>query len=326
MTKTFIIDGVEYCIVRNPYTNGPMISRVDTLPIGNRKEICRRFLRLHGWTDEMFGNRITNDLERQINKIINGEGNIPSPRLDNTLSRGDMPRVRTVHTSYYPSYEAKKVDISKFVSKFTTIYNSDSHSRYLSYDHIREAFLAYRKDVSNRDTLTLHLYAYLASWGMLRNSFLMQKDYTYLRPVVDVLCKEKYEPIINYNPFIDEGSSNINLIMDIVREIRRCFIGTTYFSEGSSDIKTVNNVSDTLVSKILLGTLGCTVAYDTYVRTGLSSYNLSQKLARRSLYELRSFAKANKEEIESILSSLNHLYNPMKILDMFFFEIGFDIR
>lgn len=72
MGKTFIVDGVEYKIVRNPHTAGPMIARVDNLPIENRKEICRRFLRMHGWTDDMFGNKITNDLERQINKILNG--------------------------------------------------------------------------------------------------------------------------------------------------------------------------------------------------------------------------------------------------------------
>lgn len=72
MGNTFIVNDIEYKIVRNPHTSGPMIARVDGFPIENRKEICRRFLRSHGWTDEMFGIRITNDLERQINKIING--------------------------------------------------------------------------------------------------------------------------------------------------------------------------------------------------------------------------------------------------------------
>lgn len=72
--KKFIIDNVEYVITRNPYTNGPMISRVDGILIDNRKEICRRFLRNYGWTDEMFQNRITNDLERKINQILSDDG------------------------------------------------------------------------------------------------------------------------------------------------------------------------------------------------------------------------------------------------------------
>ena len=130
MSKTFKLDNVEYCIVRNPYTNGPMIARVDGLPIENRKEICRRFLRLHGWTDEMMPNKvITNTLEREINKILNGEGNIPAPRLENTLSKSGgsyQPRERSL------SYRAinEKVDLTEHVSKFTKVYNYSLLTQY----------------------------------------------------------------------------------------------------------------------------------------------------------------------------------------------------
>ena len=68
--NTFVVDGIEFKIVRNPHTNGPMIARVDGGQIDNRKEVCRQFLRMHGWTEDMFVGRITNDLERQIIKII----------------------------------------------------------------------------------------------------------------------------------------------------------------------------------------------------------------------------------------------------------------
>ena len=74
--NTFVVDGIEFKIVRNPHTNGPMIARVDGGQIDNRKEVCRQFLRMHGWTEDMFVGRITNDLERQINKIIN-DGQTP---------------------------------------------------------------------------------------------------------------------------------------------------------------------------------------------------------------------------------------------------------
>ena len=77
MGNTFFVDDIEYKIVRNPHTNGPMISRTDGVLIENRKEVCRRFLLKHGWTYEMFGRRITNDLERQINKIVNN-GHVPN--------------------------------------------------------------------------------------------------------------------------------------------------------------------------------------------------------------------------------------------------------
>lgn len=81
---TFKVDNIEYQIVRNPKTNGPMIARVDGLSIGNRKEICRRFLRLHGWTDDMMTNDvITNKLERRINDIVNKGQSLPKPRNAN---------------------------------------------------------------------------------------------------------------------------------------------------------------------------------------------------------------------------------------------------
>lgn len=325
MSKTFKLDDVEYCIVRNPYTNGPMIARVDGLPIENRKEICRRFLRLHGWTDEMMPNKvITNTLEREINKILNGEGNIPAPKLENTLSKSGgsyQPRERSL--SYRVFNE--KVYLTEHVSKFTEIYNSDKNGRYLSYDHIRTAFLSLRKDANQRDLLTLHLYAYLASWGMLRNSFLMQKDYKFLTPIVDIICKAKYESLINYDPFNDTGTSNARLIMKLVNEMRDYFIGKTYFEEGSNELKKIDNVSDTLVTKILLGTIGCTVAYDTYVRKGLANHNLTQKVEVKSIMELKNFAQSNETEIKEILSKLNNLYTPMKIIDMYFFEEGFTL-
>ena len=323
MSNTFFVDGVEYYIVRNPYTNGPMIARVDGIEISNRKEICRRFLRSHGWTNEMFIRPITNELERHINDMVNGVGNVPGKRIINTLSRDGGVRRQTI--TYRYDQQGEKVDLKLHVQKFIDIYRSDKNSRYLSYDHIRRAFINYRKDVSKLDLLTLNLYAYLASWGMLRNSFLMQKDYKFLTPITEILMKDKYDSLLNYDPFNDKGSDSARLMMEVINEMKEYFYGHQYFEEGSNDKKTIDNVSDTLVTKILLGTFGCSVAYDTYVRKGLSHHNLIQKVGIASILELRNFAKANEEEIKAILNNLNGLYTPMKIVDMYFFEEGFSL-
>lgn len=124
MGNTFVVDNVEYKIVRNPHTAGPMIARVDGLAIENRKEICRRFLRTHGWTDDMFGNKITNELERQINKIINGsyipnEVGEPSPfrkeRVDSgTHYSSSMPRVRRREDVPIPSVDQVEYYLKKW--------------------------------------------------------------------------------------------------------------------------------------------------------------------------------------------------------------------
>ena len=321
MANTFTVDEIEYKIVRNPYTNGPMIARVDGFSVPNRKEICRKFLRKHGWTDSMFGDRITNDLERQINNIVNGEGNIPAPRLNETYSKSSYIRVRPVPTESM----GEKVDLSVHVNKFIEVYNSDENGRYLSYDHIRRAFLEYRKDEDKYDLLALNLYAYLASWGMLRNSFLQQKDYKFLIPIITILSDPKYESLVDYDPFNDRDKEKALLMMKVIKKMRNYFIGETYYEEGSRNLKTIDNVSDTLVTKILLGTLGCTIAYDTYAKKGLANHGMIQKVGVSSILELRAFAKANEDEIKELLSQLNELYTPMKIIDMYFFEEGFTV-
>ena len=111
--NTFFVDGVEYYITRNPYTNGPMIARVDQKDIPNRKEICRKFLRQYGWTDEMFTSKITNDLERQINKIINPDSKLPE---------------------YAGERLSKKSKKSKGPKKIKS-YNGDGNYIFVSYSH-----------------------------------------------------------------------------------------------------------------------------------------------------------------------------------------------
>ena len=217
----------------------------------------------------------------------------------------------------------EKVDFAKHIDKFINVYSSDVNSRYLSYDHIRKAFLEHRENDDKKDYLALNLYSYLASWGMLRNSFLMQKDYKFLIPVVDILCKKKYETIIDYNPFCDEGNDKPKLIFEAGEEIKKYFLGQTFYEEKTHALMKIKNVSDTLLTKILLGTLSCIPAYDRYVKEGLSKHNIVQKFNAQSIREIRSFAKANKDDIMSYLSKLNELYTPMKIIDMYFFEEGF---
>lgn len=66
--KTFTLGAIEYKIIHNPINGKPMLARTDGISIPNRKEICRKELRLHGWTE--FGNKTTNELEIEILKLI----------------------------------------------------------------------------------------------------------------------------------------------------------------------------------------------------------------------------------------------------------------
>ena len=309
--KIFTVDNDEYIIIKNPHTKGPMISRTDGLDIPNRKEICRRFLRMHGWTDDMFVGHITNDLERHISYILNGKGEMPKTTTQKEYHR----------SSYVTIKESPKVEMSSLVDRFLYYYNNDSNGRYYSYDHIRSAFLQYREDETKRDLLTLHLFTYLSSWGMLRNSFLMQKDYLFNRPVIDILCKPEYDSLLDYNPFNSEEDGSTSLILKLCGGIQDYYNGKTFYEENNLSPK-LTHATDTLVSKIILGTFGCMVAYDTYVKNGLSKLGLSRGICKKSILELKAFAQNNKDEIDESLSKLNNLYTPMKVIDMFLFEKG----
>lgn len=217
-----------------------------------------------------------------------------------------------------------------YFKEYITTYMNDDNGRYKSYDHIRNAFIKYRKNKSKKDLLTLFLYNYLASWGMLRNSFLMQKDYKFSLGVINILCEEKYDSVLDYNPFNDEDYLMVDLIKEIGDRIKNYYLHKTYYDERSKKLKEIKNVSDTLITKILLGTFGCCVAYDTYVRKSLRFHGIIQSFGKKSLIQIRDFAKENKSLIEADMVKLNkttkNLYTPFKILDMYFFEKGLSLK
>ena len=101
MTDKFVIDGVTYLIVKNPK---PILVREDSLLIENRKEICRKFLRLQGWREDMFIGRTTNDLEREIYKILVGDKKEPKRRINHNHSskrREDVPNPSEKEVEYW---------------------------------------------------------------------------------------------------------------------------------------------------------------------------------------------------------------------------------
>lgn len=90
-----------------------------------------------------------------------------------------------------------------------------------------------------------------------RGSFLMKHTWRILKSVIEILQKSEYKEL--RNPEIETIEKNIDLIIQLRDEIGKSL--KTYH-----DNKTV---SYTLISKILLGTLGCIVAYDRNVKQTL---------------------------------------------------------
>ena len=101
-----------------------------------------------------------------------------------------------------------------------------------------------------------------------------------------------------------------------------------YFTKGGEKPKTISP-TDTLLSKILLGTLGCVPAYDRYFIDGLKHMEIKNTTFNdASLTELFDCIDNNKTEIENaqklILTKTGQHYPVMKVLDMYFWQIGYD--
>ena len=131
----------------------------------------------------------------------------------------------------------------------------------------------------------------------------------------------KYYDLSTFNPY-DVTSPKHKSICEIVNAAKdiKSEISKLTYSKGASTKNA--NATNTLVTKILLGTLGCTVAYDTNVSSGLRSIDLTGTFGKNSLYELCEFAKSYRTEIDNLIAQYGaskDVYTPMKILDSYFF-------
>ena len=78
-----------------------------------------------------------------------------------------------------------------------------------------------------------------------------------------------------------------------------------------------------------MGTLGCVPAYDRYFVTGIRSQNVAIVTYNiKSILQLVDFYEKNLEQLDSVPKNFivaDMLYPQMKIFDMGFWQIGFDL-
>ena len=223
-----------------------------------------------------------------------------------------------------------KRTVDLIIDSSTTFYNElkqDPNGRYRSWEYCYKVFHDARKakDV-DVDYLSLQLAFYLASWGMYRgSSFLLQKDYKIHIPVVEELLKDKYDPLFGIQCVELRKESNQVLLNEISKWMEK-YYESVRKTVKETDVK--NKVSSTLITKVLMGTFGCVPAYDRYFIDGVKdqkvstgNYNLS------SLLKLVDFYEENYSELEQTRSKMEVCglpYPQMKVLDMGFWQIGFD--
>lgn len=209
------------------------------------------------------------------------------------------------------------------------------HHRFKSWEYCYQNFIEARSRTLNSldiDALSLHLAFYLASWGMYRgSSFLLQRDYKIHTPIVKELLKDKYDDLANIN-WIE--TPDIDTKLDLLDSLTEAING--YYAEVrksvSPDLKNKDDISNILLTKILMGTLGCAPAYDRFFIQGIKSLDVSTgNFNRNSLKNLIYFYRENSDKLEKIRNSLhedksNLIYPQMKIIDMGFWQIGYVIN
>ena len=215
----------------------------------------------------------------------------------------------------------------------------DKNHRLKSWEHCYTQFtVMFKKDKlsdTDIDYLSLHLAFYLASWGMYRgSSFILQKDYKVFYEIVEFLFNNKGkfddEKIVSLLNKEDE---------DIEKYVKEYFKFDAQLTMLLNEIRNAvkgevaTSVSDTLRTKIILGTYGSIPAYDRYFREGLRAtkgHGFILAYSENSVVKLFEFAKENRQELKDIRQELTSKYGVeypyMKLIDMYLWQRGYELE
>lgn len=218
-------------------------------------------------------------------------------------------------------------DIAKNISRFVRGEGKNGgrkiDERYASFDYCFNYFRSFRENRDLKDLASpehvelscLQLGFYLASWGMLRgSSFLLEKSARYYWNLIQNIGA--FNPRIWEIDVEDYGNpADISLLLEC--------------KEMIADSLGKKGVTDTLVTKIMLGVFGNVPALDDQFKSGFHAGGLNKKLLER----IFRFYLAHKGTIDAHADQLHTFdfltgrdteftYTHAKIIDMTFFMEG----
>ena len=220
--------------------------------------------------------------------------------------------------------------IDELISAAQTFYDdarANENGRSRSWEHCYRVFRDARTDPSpDYDYLSLHLAFYLASWGMYRgSSFLLQKDYKVLSPIVEEILKPEYDCLFG---LACADLRNSDVPEQLEELYKRIAVHFDPIREQVAGHKVETPVSQVLITKILMGTLGCVPAYDRFFQDGAKYLGLEHNSYKeKSLRELAEFYEAHNDRLEEARRGMqceDLVYPQMKLLDMGFWQVGFE--
>jgi hypothetical protein len=200
------------------------------------------------------------------------------------------------------------------------------HHRYRSWEHCYGYFhRTTPKDIAvDRQQAALQLGFYLASWGMYRgSSFLLQHAYTAHLGVIDQIVAPRFSALWEREFAGGDADTELVLVIldaaDAIREAYRPFAPAAESRQAS----------DTLVTKVILGTFGCLPACDRYFIDGWKSEGfkysyLNSKFVGRVLSFCRDNLSSLREEQATIEHNGRMRHPLMKLVDMYFWQTGYE--
>jgi hypothetical protein len=107
------------------------------------------------------------------------------------------------------------------------------------------------------------------------------------------------------------------LMFKLADNIRSTYLRVVRVGDGENGPKKI--VSDTLVTKVLLGTVSCTPAFDTFVRNALRRRHMRQQFSEQGMRQIYAFYRNHLEEFTQMqkrLKGMGYDFPPMKLVDM----------
>lgn len=201
-----------------------------------------------------------------------------------------------------------------FINKFIDDSKNKENGRYQSWNKCFEYFSKLKnKKLTDKelDYASLLLAFYLASWGMLRgSSFLLNYTYTIHINAIKIMFKDKYKNLWRTSKIDNFDKNKINLIFNLKQELNE------YYTKFNN----YKNISNILISKILLGVFGCIPAYDEYVKKGLKALGLQQKMSADGFKKIIEYFKKNRFK-----KTIKYKKYPiMKLIDMYLWILGLE--
>lgn len=231
-------------------------------------------------------------------------------------------------------------DLYQVAEEYLSPIVQDPANRGRSWDRCYSFFQRYHQLVRRRradsELACLHLGFYLASWGMFRGSgCLLQKDYTIYAEIIEILLAQEYDGLWQPDFFtnllangeeIDEGQ--VRSIFLLKEQIEEYVNGLAIIRSPNAQEENAH-CTPTITSKILLGTLACTPAYDRYFGPGLVASGIAGcgSFSSGCFTHLLNICRESGlwERLQELPIVCHEVAYPiMRVVDLYFWKKGFD--